>query len=115
MFVNDAIGYMMQSEQILFYSVNAFGTADAISFRDNLLRIHDLKTGISKASFAQLDVYAAFFCLEYKISPYDIDIEERLYQGNGYTINVPEPERIEYIMNKVQEFDIIIDNIKNNI
>jgi hypothetical protein len=44
MFVNDAIGFRMDSEQILYYSHNSFGTADAISFRDNILRIHDLKT-----------------------------------------------------------------------
>ena len=30
-YVNDAIGFRMIPEQILFYSLNAFGTADAIS------------------------------------------------------------------------------------
>ena len=33
MYVNDAIGYKMTPEQILYYSPNCFGTADAISFR----------------------------------------------------------------------------------
>lgn len=47
-YVNDAIGYRMSPEVVLFYSPNAFGTADSISFRDNFLRIHDLKTGVTR-------------------------------------------------------------------
>lgn len=43
MYVNDAIGYKMTPEQVLYYSENCFGTADAISFRNGLLRIHDLR------------------------------------------------------------------------
>ena len=45
MYVNDAIGYKMHPEQVLYYSENCFGTADAIGFRNNFLRVHDLKTG----------------------------------------------------------------------
>ena len=44
-YVNDAIGFKMSTEVVLFYSRRFFGTADAISFRNNRLRIHDLKTG----------------------------------------------------------------------
>ena len=47
MYVNDAIGFKMSPEQVLYYSDNCFGTTDAISFRNGLLRIHDLKTGIT--------------------------------------------------------------------
>lgn len=104
-FVNDSILYAMDSEKILYYSDNVFGTADAISFRDNILRIFDLKTGISKPSFVQLDIYAALFCLEYSVNPFDISIEERLYQGYGYEVNVPDPEDIKYIMDKIILFD----------
>jgi hypothetical protein len=114
MFVNDAIGFRMDSEQILYYSHNSFGTADAISFRDNILRIHDLKTGITKPSFKQLDIYAALFCLEYGVDPEQIQIEQRLYQGNGFEVNIPDPLYISDIMKLVIEFDIIIDNIKLN-
>lgn len=65
MYVNDAIDYKMTPEQILYYSENCFGTADSISFRDNLLRIHDLKTGVVvKAHMEQLMIYASLFCLE---------------------------------------------------
>lgn len=114
MFVNDCIGFKMESEQVLYYSNNSFGTADAISFRDNMLRIFDLKTGVTKASFKQLDVYVALFCLEYGIDPKEIDIETRIYQGNGFEVSIPEPDYILDIMNTIEEFDIIINNIKLN-
>lgn len=114
MFVNDAIGYKMQSEQVLYYSNNAFGTADAILFKDNLLRIHDLKTGFSKPSFKQLFIYCALFCLEYGFKPHDISMEVRLYQGTMCDICVPDPDEIADIMDKIREFDIILENIKYN-
>lgn len=114
MFVNDAIGFRMQPEQVLYYSPNSFGTSDAISFRDNLLRIHDLKTGITKPSFKQLDIYAALFCLEYGVRPEKIEIEQRLYQGNGFEVNVPDPLYIADIMELIPEFDAVIENIKLN-
>jgi hypothetical protein len=65
-----------------------------------------LKTGITKPSFKQLDIYAALFCLEYRVDPTTISIEERLYQGNGFEVNIPEPLWIQDIMNKIEEFDI---------
>jgi hypothetical protein len=80
MYVNDAIGFRMTPEQVLYYSDNCFGTADAISFRNNMLRIHDLKTGETPAKMDQLMVYAAMFCHEYQILPGSIDIELRIYQ-----------------------------------
>ena len=64
MYVNDAIGFKMTPEQVLYYSDNCFGTADAISFRNGMLRIHDLKTGVTPAHMEQLMVYAALFCLD---------------------------------------------------
>mgnify|MGYP002541746111 CR=1 FL=1 len=69
MYVNDAIGFKMTPEQVLYYSDNCFGTADAILFRNGLLRIHDLKTGQIPAHMEQLEIYAALFCLEYKVKP----------------------------------------------
>lgn len=114
MFVNDAIGFKMTPEQILYYSPNVFGTADAIKFSDGLLRIHDLKTGHTKVSFKQLDVYAALFCLEYGVDPSKIEIEERLYQGNRYEVNLPNPLWIQEIMDKIIELDDVLENIKSN-
>ena len=112
MFVNDAIGFGMDSEKVLYYSDNCFGTADAIRFKDNVLRIHDLKTGATKVSFSQLDIYAAIFCLEYGVDPYEITIEERIYQSNTVLYSNPEPETIVNIMNTIIEFDMIIEEMK---
>lgn len=106
--VNDAIGYKMTPEKILYYSPYCFGTADAISFRKNMLRIHDLKTGVIPAHMEQLEIYAALFCLEYKKNPADLNIELRIYQNNRAAIHNPEPERIQYIMDKAIRFSDII-------
>lgn len=110
MFVNDAIGYNMASEQILYYSDNCYGTADAISFRDNKLRIHDLKTGVTPGHMEQLYIYAALFCLEYHLRPEDIEMELRLYQGNEISATVPAPEDISNIMKKIVRFDKLIED-----
>lgn len=112
MFINDAIGYRMTPEQPLFYSVNCFGTADAISFKKNLLRIHDLKTGVTPASMAQLEIYAALFCLEYEKDPNDIKIELRIYQNDEIIVHEPSPEDILYIMEKIRVFDERIEELK---
>lgn len=112
MYVNDAIGFRMIPEQVLYYSDNCFGTADSIIFRNNLLRIHDLKTGITPAHIEQLEIYAALFCLEYKIKPSDIDIELRLYQSDDILVHNPTTEEIVPIMDKIITFDKIIDKVK---
>lgn len=111
-YVNDAIGFKMTPEQILFYSDNCFGTADAIVFRDDLLRIHDLKTGAIPAHMEQLEVYAALFCLEYKVKPADIRMELRLYQSDDILVGNPTVEDIAPIMDKIITFDRIINKIK---
>jgi hypothetical protein len=111
-YVNDAIGYKMSCEQGLYYSENCFGTADTISFRRNKLRVHDLKTGIIAASEKQLEVYAALFCLEYGVNPFDIEIELRIYQRDEIRIFEPPPEEIASIMEKIIEFDQQIEAIK---
>ena len=108
LYVNDAIGYKMTPERILYYSPYCFGTADAISFRKNMLRIHDLKTGVVPAHMEQLEIYAALFCLEYKKNPADLEMELRIYQNNQVIIHNPEPERIKYIMDKAIRFSDII-------
>lgn len=112
MYVNDAIGFKMQPEQVLYYSDNCFGTADAIIFRNNLLRIHDLKTGVTKAHMEQLEIYAALFCLEYDKKPGEIDMELRIYQNNEIVIHHPTADDILPIMDKIITFDKIIDKLK---
>lgn len=113
MFVNDAIGYRMDSEVVLYYSDNAFGTADAICFRDGLLRIHDLKTGRTKVKMTQLDIYAAFFCLEYGYDPERIEIEQRIYQNNEVVIATPTPDLIQAVMDQIERCSNIIDQQKD--
>jgi hypothetical protein len=113
LYVNDAIGYRMTPELTLFYSYNAFGTTDAICFRDNLLRIHDLKTCITAVSMRQLEIYSALFCLEYSVNPVDINIELRIYQtDNEIVVHNPLAEDIGYVMNKIILFDKKIDKLK---
>lgn len=112
MYVNDAIGYKMQPEQVLYYSENCFGTADAICFKKDFLRIHDLKTGVTPASLHQLEIYASLFCLEYDIKPNDIEMELRIYQNDDILVGNPTKEDILPIMNKIIIFDRIIEEIK---
>lgn len=112
MFVNDAIGFKMDTEVTLFFSINCFGTADAISFYKDILRIHDLKTGINKASFCQLEIYAAIFCLEYSINPKNILTKLRIYQNDDVVIVDPDHNTIQHIMNKIVYFDKYLNKLK---
>lgn len=114
-YINDAIGFKMTPEVVLFYSDYFFGTADAISFRDNILRIHDLKTGTIPAKIEQLEIYAALFCLEYKIKPGEIDIELRIYQNDQVLIHKPTVEDILPIMDKIIHFNKILTNMEGRI
>ena len=111
-YVNDAIGFGMQPEQILYYSDNCFGTADAIGFSKNFLRIHDLKTGVEPASRKQLLVYDSLFCLEYHVNPHDIGNELRLYQSDDVDVFSSDPDEIWDIMQKIISFDKTIDELK---
>ena len=104
-YVNDAIGFQMDTEVVLFHSERFFGTADAISFRNGMLRIHDLKTGKKPAKMEQLEIYAALFCLEYKIRPSEIEMELRIYQNDETVIHIPTAERIVEIMNTIKHLD----------
>lgn len=109
-YVNDAIGFRMDTEVVLYYSDRFFGTADAISFKDNFLRIHDLKTGTSPVHIEQPLVYAALFCLEYKIKPSDIKIELRIYQNDEIQIYEPEEGEVEEVMNKIIHLDELLSS-----
>ena len=121
-YVNDAIGFKMATEVVLFYTDRFFGTADAISFRKNpktgrmILRIHDLKTGVvgnADAHIEQLEVYAALFCLEYKQKPHEIDMELRVYKKDEVVFCEPDPEDIVSVMNKIIHLDKLLAKIDN--
>ena len=110
-YVNDAIGYKMDTEVVLFYSPRFFGTADSICFRNGMLRIHDLKTGVTKVHMEQLMIYAALFCLEYKIKPKDIEIELRIYQSDEVLYHNPAAEDIKSIMDRIIYLDKMLEQL----
>lgn len=109
-YVNDAIGYKMDSEIPLKYSDLCFGTADAIGVRRNWLRIHDLKTGQTPASMDQLLCYAALFFLEYKrdYRPQTMKTELRIYQNQEVLINQPTSEEVKAVMDKIIHGDSVL-------
>lgn len=109
LYVRDAIDLGMVSEQMLVYSRNAYGQADTIGFRKSKLNIHDLKTGVTRTSEHQLETYAAYFCLEYGIDPFDIEIELRIYQNDEVRIYDADPAVIRAIMKITIEFDAYIE------
>lgn len=120
MYVNDAIKFKMSPEVVLYYSDNAFGTADSILFNEkqNFLRIHDLKTGVTPAHMEQLMIYAAYFCLEYKKDPTKLNIELRIYQNNEIVVCNLETDPdlqlwIKDIMAKTIKFDKELNDFKD--
>lgn len=112
MYVNDCIGFRMTPEQPLYYSENFFGTPDAISFRKNILRVSDLKTGTTLTKVHQLEVYSALFCLEYGFRPFEIEIELRIYQNDEVREYIGDPDVIFHIMDKIQSFDKRVEALR---
>jgi len=111
-FVNDAIGFGMKTEQVLYFSANCFGTADAILFRDNMLRIFDLKTGRTPGKVEQLEIYAALFCLEYNINPADIEFDLRIYQNDEIVMYEPPQQLILDHMQTIRNWDSMISEMR---
>lgn len=116
LYINDCIRFKMSAEIVLFYSPNAFGTVDAISYRYRCLRISDLKTGVSRSSEHQLEVYAALFCLEYEIDPFSMrGIELRIYQDGCVREYIGDPYIIKGIMDKIVKFDGILNRLREEV
>ena len=106
----------MDTEVVLFYSSRFFGTADAISFRKMFLRIHDLKTGVIPAKIEQLLVYAALFCLEYRIKPTELKgCELRIYQNNEIAVYEPAPDEIQDVMDRIVHLDELLSKIDEEV
>jgi hypothetical protein len=106
----------MHPEIVLFYSPNAFGTVDAIAYRYRVLRISDLKTGATRVSEHQLEVYAAFFCLEYEISPFHMrGIELRIYKDGKVQVYDADPHYIKGLMDKIVRFDGILNMLREEV
>lgn len=111
-YVNDAIGFQMDTEVVLKYSDRFFGTADAICFKNNILRIHDLKTGKTPVHMEQLLIYAALFCLEYKIKPGTIDMELRIYQNDEVLYHNPTAEEVLPVMDKIIHINKMLEKLE---
>jgi hypothetical protein len=119
MYINDAIGFRMKSEQVLYYSRNAFGTADTIKYTPDkkdsevgLLRIHDLKNGITEASMKQLLIYVALFCLDFNKNPHKLESILRIYQNDAIEELVADPHEVFWIMEKIKYFDKRIEMLR---
>lgn len=114
-YVKDCIGFDMRTEQVLKYSEYAFGTTDAISFNEkkSQLKIFDYKSGVTQPSLHQLEVYAAYFCLEYHIKPKDISTELRIYHQNEIIVGEPTPADIVPIMDKIIKMDAFIQKLNS--
>lgn len=111
-FVNDAIGFKMKAEVVLFHSYNCYGTADAISFSNGVLRVHDLKTGRTPGSINQLLIYAGLFILNYAVDFREIkEIHLRIYQDEEVLEFSPLPSEIADVVSRIEEADKIIESI----
>lgn len=122
LYVNDAIGFGLTPEVILYYSDYAFGTADAIKYdeKKKFLRIHDYKSGYSKVYMEQLEAYAALFVLQYGkrlgFTINDISIELRIYQSPEVLVLSSDDEGTDLkhdiydIMNLIVHDSFILDD-----
>ena len=115
LYVEDAIGFRLQPEVVLKYSEHCFGTADAINFDKNVLRIHDYKSGVMPAKIEQLLVYAALFCLEYRIKPGEIKIILVIYQGDEPRQHEPEADEILPIMDTIVRHSNYLDEMNKEV
>lgn len=113
-YIKDAIGFRLDPEIRLIYDDEFYGTADAILYKEGQsLRVHDLKTGTSPTSLRQLEIYAAFCCLQYGIDPEKIEIELRIYQNDEILIGNPPGETIRELMERMKKTRIVFDKIRN--
>ena len=115
-FVNDAIGFGMRPETLLYYSPRCYGTADAITYDNGVLRIHDLKTGatpVPPGATKQLLIYAALFCLDYVLDPLDLaGIHLRIYQNEEVIEFDPEPQELFRVTRRIIDADKILQEVE---
>lgn len=111
-YVNDAVGYQMDPEILLYYSDLCFGTADCIQVTGDTLRIHDLKTGTTVAKMDQLLIYAGLFYLEYSYKPERFRTELRIYQNGDVIVHEPEVDELREVMNAIVTKDRVLQKLK---
>lgn len=102
-FINDSIGFRMDSEKRLYLSDNFFGTSDATMYypNENLLRIMDLKTGSRPAKMTQVYIYAALYCHANNLNPLQTNFETRIYQNAEIRMEQPAGENINDILKNI--------------
>ena len=103
-YINDAIGFKMYPEVVLYYTDDFRGTADSLIFSNNILRIHDLKTGSGIAHMEQLIGYAALFCLRHHKHPDKFNTELRIYQNGEINIATPDGAEIQDYVERYRNF-----------
>lgn len=108
-YINDCVALKMDTEVLVDFSDNFFGTADAIRFDGKALKVFDLKTGSSPAKIEQPLIYACLYLLKYRLAAESISVEVRIYQNNDILRAIPEPNDLIPIMNKIIHFDSIMD------
>lgn len=119
-YINDAIGFRMHPEVPLRYSDVCFGTADACGFREekvqgsliNTLRISDLKTGVHEADMTQLRIYAALFCYDFNVNPFNIHIILRIYQNDTIKEEIADPADIFMVMDQIKTQAALIEYLR---
>lgn len=116
LYVNDAIAFGLTPEYKLYYSKFAYGTTDAIDYRNGILRVSDLKTGKTKVSFLQLMIYASLFFLCYPEIPLKNvkRIELRIYQNSEVLMENPGIDEILPIMDKIKRYSKILEELEEN-
>ena len=57
-------------------------------------------------------IYAALFCLEYKVKPGEIDMELRIYQNDDILVCNPTAEDILPIIDKIVHLNKVLEKIE---
>ena len=63
----------------------------------------------------QLLIYAALFCLEYKIKPGEIEFELRIYQNDEVLVDKPTAEDVLPVMDIIIHLNKILENMEGRV
>jgi len=108
-YINDCVVSKMETEVLVDFSENFFGTADAVRFDGKHLMIFDLKTGATPAKIEQPVIYACLYLLKYRLDPKEVSVEVRIYQSNDILRATPDANELIPVMNKIIHFDNIMN------
>ena len=63
----------------------------------------------------QLEIYAALFCLEYKVKPSDISMELRVYKNDEVLVHNPTAEDILPVMDKIVHLNKLLEKLDEEV